>query len=83
MVAMKVCVKFFASYRKLLPPEAEMGKFEVQIPPGTTLAALMSQYGIPLTEESVFLINGLTPKSLDQELLAGDTVAAFSAMAGG
>jgi molybdopterin converting factor small subunit len=43
----------------------------------------MSRYGIPLTEDSVFLINGLTPESLDQLLVEGDVVAAFSAMAGG
>jgi molybdopterin converting factor small subunit len=83
MVAMKVFVKLFASYRKLLPPEALNGKFEVDLPPGTTLAELMSRYGVPLTDESVFLVNGLTPESLDQALQDGDTVAAFSAMAGG
>ena len=83
MVSMKVCVKFFASYRKLLPPEAKDHKFEVEIAPGTTVAALMSRYNVPLTEDSVFLVNGLTPETLDHELVDGDTVAAFSAMAGG
>jgi molybdopterin converting factor small subunit len=80
---MKVCVKLLASYRKLLPPEADNYKFEVEIDPGTTVAALMSRYGVPLTEDSVFLINGWTPESLDQLLVEGDVVAAFSAMAGG
>lgn len=83
MVFMKICVKLFASYRKLLPPEAKNYKFEVEVPPGTTIAALMSRYGVPLTDDSVFLVNGLTPETLDQELVDGDTVAAFSAMAGG
>lgn len=76
-------VKLFASYRKLLPVESVNGKFEVELPPGTTLADLMSRYQVPLTDDSVFLINGLTPTGLDQELFDGDTVAAFSAMAGG
>ncbi|MCJ7701214.1 MAG: MoaD/ThiS family protein [Anaerolineales bacterium] len=80
---MKVYVKLLATYRKLLPPEADDYKFEVEIPTGITVAALMSHYGVPLSEESVFLVNGVTPKSLDQELVEGDTVAAFSAMAGG
>jgi molybdopterin converting factor small subunit len=80
---MKVCVKLLASYRDLLPPEAKNYKFEVEIEPGTTVANLMSRYGVPLNDESVFLVNGLTPKSLDQILVEGDVVAAFSAMAGG
>jgi len=83
MIYMKVCVKLLASYRKLLPPEAKNYKFEVEIEPGTSVADLMSRYGVPLNEDSVFLINGLTPNSLDQVLVDGDVVAAFSAMAGG
>ena len=83
MIRMKVCVKLLGSYRKLLPPEVEDYKFKVEIPAGTTLAELMSRYNVPLTEDSVFLINGLTSKSLDQALEDGDTIAAFSAMAGG
>jgi molybdopterin converting factor small subunit len=83
MVSMKVVVKLFASYHKLLPAGSVNGKFEVDLPSGTTLADLMSRYQVPLTEDSVFLVNGLTPASLEQELFDGDTVAAFSAMAGG
>ena len=83
MIPVKVCVKLLASYRKLLPPEVDNYKFEVEIQPGTTVAELMSRYGVPLTEESVFLVNGLTPKDLDQVLVEGDVVAAFSAVAGG
>ena len=83
MIAMKVSVKLLASYRKLLPSEAGGSKFEIEIPNGTTIAELMSRYGVPLTEDSVFLVNGITPESLDQELVEGDVIAAFSAMAGG
>lgn len=80
---MKVFVKLLASYRKLLPPEANGNKFDVEIPEGTTIADLMSRYGVPLSEDSVFLVNGLTPEGLDQELQDGDNLTAFSAMAGG
>jgi len=83
MMTMKVCVKLLATYRKLLPADAKNYKFEVEIPAGTTVAGLMSRYGVPLTEDSVFLVNGVSPENLDQELLDGDVVAAFSAMAGG
>lgn len=83
MMIVKVCVKLLATYRKLLPPEATDYKFEVEISAGTTVAELMSRYGVPLDAESVFLVNGITPKSLDQVLADGDVVAAFSAIAGG
>lgn len=83
MKTMKVHVKFLASFRKLLPPEAKNNKFEVEVQEGTTIANLMSRYGVPITEDSVFLVNGITPTSLDQELVNGDVVAVFSAVAGG
>ena len=83
MMCVKVCVKLLGSYRKLLPPETDDYKFEVEIPSGTTVAELMSRYGVPLTEDTVFLVNGINPESLDQILVDGDAVAAFSAMAGG
>jgi molybdopterin converting factor small subunit len=79
----KVQVKLIASYRKLLPPDAAGNRFAVEIEPGTTVRELLSRYGIPLTEDSVILINGLTSHGLDQPLADGDQVAAFSAMAGG
>jgi molybdopterin converting factor small subunit len=79
----KVQVKLIASYRKLLPPDATGNRFDVEIEPGTTIRELLSRYGVPLTEDSVILINGLTSDGLDQVLVDGDQVAAFSAMAGG
>jgi sulfur carrier protein ThiS len=83
MLVMKVSVKLLATYRKLLPPQAIGNKFEVEIPTGTTITDLLNRYGVPLSDDSVLLINGLTPKSLDQELHEGDVLTAFSAMAGG
>ena len=80
---MKVIVKLLATYRKLLPPEAAGNVIEVEVPDGTTVADLMSGFGVPLNQESVFLINGLTPENLNQQLNEGDIVAAFSAIAGG
>ena len=76
-------MKLIASYRKLLPPDATGNRFDVEIEPGTTIRELLSRYGVPLTEDSVILINGLTSDGLDQVLVDGDQVAAFSAMAGG
>ena len=80
---MKVRVKLIATYRKLLPTDAAGNRFEDEIEPETTVGALLESYGVPLTEDSVILVNGLTPNGLDQILADGDEVAAFSAMAGG
>jgi len=79
---MKVCLRLIGSYRKLLPPDTKGSTIEVDIPRGTTVAGLVSQFGVPLTEDSVIVVNGL---SVDWEtaLAEGDEVSAFSAMAGG
>jgi len=42
----------------------------------------MARYNVPLDDTSVILLNGLTVP-LDTALAEGDTVAAFSAIAGG
>lgn len=79
---MKVSLKLIGSYRKLFPPETKGSSIEVEIPRGTTVAGLISQFGVPLTDDSVVVVNGL---SMDWEtpLTEGDEVSAFSAMAGG
>ena len=79
---MKVCLRLIGSYRKLLPPDTNGSTIELDIPRGTTVAGLVSQFGVPLTADSVIVVNGL---SVDWEtaLIEGDEVAAFSAMAGG
>jgi len=55
---------------------------EMDIPPGTTVAALMMRFQVPLDDSSVILVNGLTV-GLDTSLMEGDEVTAFSAVAGG
>ena len=79
---MKVSVRLIGSYRKLFPPETKGNSIEVEIPRGTSVAGLLSQFNVPLTEDSVIVVNGL---SVDWEtmLAEGDEVSAFSAMAGG
>ena len=79
---MKVSLRLIGSYRKLFPPDTKESTIEVDIPRGTTVAGLVSQFGVPLTADSVIVVNGL---SVDWEtaLTEGDEVSAFSAMAGG
>ena len=79
---MKVSLRLIGSYRKLFPPETKGSSINVEVPPGTSVAGLVSQFDVPLTDDSVIVVNGL---SVDWEtsLTEGDEVSAFSAMAGG
>jgi len=79
---MKVSVRLIGSYRKLLPPGTKSSSIEIEIPCGTSVAGLLSQFNVPITSDSVVVVNGL---SVDWEtrLTEGDEVSAFSAMAGG
>ncbi len=70
------------SYRKLLPPGTNGSTIEADIPRGTTVAGLMTQFNVPLTEDSVIVVNGLTV-DWNTALAEGDEVSAFSAIAGG
>ena len=79
---MKVSLKLIGSYRKLFPPETKGSSIEVEIPRGTSVAGFVALFEVPLTDDSVIVVNGL---SVDwaTELTEGDEVSAFSAMAGG
>jgi molybdopterin converting factor small subunit len=79
---MKVSVRLIGSYRKLFPPETKGSSIEVEIPRGTTVAGLLSQFAVPLTDDSVIVVNGLSV-DWESQLTEGDEVSAFSAMAGG
>jgi molybdopterin converting factor small subunit len=79
---MMIRVKMIATYRDHLPPEAKNGVIELDVPDGTTVREAVARFGIPLDDSSVIVLNGLTV-SLDTPLAAGDTVTAFSAIAGG
>jgi len=79
---MKVSIRLIASYRKLLPPGINGSSIEVDIPRGTTIAGLMTQFDVPLTKDSVIVVNGLTV-DWNTVLTEGDEVSAFSVMAGG
>jgi sulfur carrier protein ThiS len=79
---MKIRVKLIATYRDHLPPEAKNGMVEIDVPAGTTIRDAVARFGIPLDDSSVIVLNGLTVP-LDTLVAQGDTVTAFSAIAGG
>lgn len=79
---MLVYVKMLANYRAVLPPEAVHGMVKLDVPEGATVYDVISRYPIPLNDESVIVLNGLMTE-MDAPLKEGDTVTAFSAIAGG
>ena len=79
---MMIRVKLIANYRKVLPPEAKNGVVEMDVPQGATVYDAISRFDIPLNDESVIVLNGLTV-DLNTPLKENDIVTAFSAIAGG
>ena len=79
---MKVYIKLIATYRAHRPIGAKGNITSMDVPPGTTVAEVLTPFGIPLDDSSVIVLNGLTV-DLTTPVLEGDTVSAFSAIAGG
>ena len=79
---MQVLVKLIATYRAHLPPNTNGNTTAVQVSPGTSVAEVLTPFGIPQDDSSVIVLNGLTV-DLNTPVSEGDTVAAFSAIAGG
>lgn len=79
---MMIRVKMIANYRETLPPEAKNGIVELDVPAGATVYDVISRFDIPLNDESVIVLNGLTV-DMSTPLQEGDMVTAFSAIAGG
>ena len=79
---MKINVKLIATYQKLLPVGTNGNTIELEIPRETTVSQVLSRFGVPLDDTSVIVLNGLTV-DLTTHVSEGDTVSAFSAIAGG
>ena len=79
---MQVHVKMIATYIQHLPPGTEGNIATVDVPAGSTVKEIMTPFGIPLDDSSVIVLNGLTV-DLDTPVSEGDTISAFSAIAGG
>jgi molybdopterin converting factor small subunit len=79
---MRVKLRLFATYREYIPPGNDGNTIEVEVPTGTRVVDIMSMYNIPVGQESVILLNGVSPH-LDENVNDGDIISAFPAMAGG
>ncbi len=79
---MKVEVVVFATLRRYWPDLKVGGSRIVEVEPGTTLAALRDQMGLPADEVRVVMRNHLQAE-LSEEVCEGDRVAYIPAIAGG
>jgi len=79
---MQVHVKLIATYIQHLPPGTDGNIATVDVPAGSTVEEVLTPFGIPLDESSVIVLNGLTV-NLSTPVSEGDTISAFSAIAGG
>ncbi len=79
---MRITVKLLANYKDMLPPGIKGNTIELEVPHGTTVAEAVARFNVPLDDTSVIVLNGLTVE-LNTPVSEGDTVAAFSAIAGG
>ena len=85
--AITVQVKLFMSLKKYLPENAQEGRTFVTLEEGATLKDLMMRLGMPLEEDKIIVINGISHKQSDKTnaiaLQDGDVVAMFPPIAGG
>ena len=79
---MQVRVKLIATYIQHLPPGTQGNITTVDVSPGGTVKEVLIPFGIPLDDSSVIALNGLTVP-LHTPVSEGDTISAFSAIAGG
>jgi sulfur carrier protein ThiS len=79
---MKVYVKLIATYRGHLPPNTSGDTVALEVASNTSVAEVLAPFNIPLDDRSVIVLNGLSV-DLDKPVSEGDTVTAFSAIAGG
>jgi len=79
---MQVHVRLIATYLENLPPGTKGNIATVDVPAGSTIKEVLTPFGIPLDDSSVIVLNGLTV-DLNTPISEGDTISAFSAIAGG
>ena len=79
---MIITVKLIATYRDLLPKGTQGNTLLVEAAEGCKATDLLLEFGVPLDNSSVILVNGHTVEE-DQVLWDGDVIHAFPALAGG
>lgn len=83
---MRVTVKLFALLSRYLPAGARDNQVDMDLPEGTTPAAVMDLLGLPRANCHLILINGAftPPGEIDRATLKdGDALAIWPPVAGG
>ena len=83
---MRVTVKLFAVLARYLPPGAERNEAQVDVPEGSTPAAVLTQLNVPGEQCHLVLINGyyVEPSArASRALQENDALAIWPPVAGG
>jgi len=80
-------LKLFMFFKKFLPGNASEGKTAFEIEEGATFRDLLDRLGMPVDEDKIVVINGISHKQSEKtnaiRLKHGDVVAIFPPIAGG
>ncbi len=79
---MKIEIRLYASFRKLLPGDCGAGECFMEVEEGTTVTELLSRLRIPPGAPKVVFLNGVHAGG-SELLKEGDRVGAFPPVAGG
>jgi molybdopterin synthase sulfur carrier subunit len=79
---MRVHTKLFATLVRLVPDTTSGIPFDVELPDGATVAALVDRLGLPADEVRMVFVNGRA-RSMDWVLNPDDDVGIFPPVGGG
>lgn len=84
---MEIELKLFMMFKKFGPPDQVDGRSRMQIEPGTRFIDILNTINMPIEEDKIIVINGISHKQCDAvnelEIKDGDIVAIFPPIAGG
>jgi len=84
---MEIELKLFMMFKKYGPPEQKDGRSRMQIESGTRFIDILNAINMPIEEDKIIVINGISHKQCDEvnelEIKDGDIVAIFPPIAGG
>jgi sulfur carrier protein ThiS len=82
---MRLTFKLYASLTSYLPGGGTDHRLELEVPDDTSPHALLEQYGVPLAQVHLVMVNGvfIHPGERDKPLQDGDELAVWPAVAGG
>ena len=84
---MEIELKLFMMFKKYGPPDQVDGRSRMQVEPGTRFIDILNTINMPIEEDKIIVINGISHKQCDAvnelEIKDGDIVAIFPPIAGG